>query len=174
MNASFKGTRLITLLQKVKVITPEGKILELKKKDCKFVRRGSLLKDKKYIVIEDVFILKKGDKIVIQKTMTNNTKMRYEKQPMYFGSTGCFFVWSHSKYGSQYTLYRKSNLVGHRVGNSMIYTYNISFIVNLGNGTASQVMEIVTHIEKIMKDKYNITIRREVILIGTINGIEYY
>ena len=56
----------------------------------------------------------------------------------------------------------------------MIYTDNIVFIVNLGKGTVSQVMDIVTNVEKIMKDKYNIEIKREVIVIGTINNIYYY
>ena len=106
--------------------------------------------------------------------MTDNTKMRYDKQPMYFGSAGCFFVWDHNKFGSMYEKYKESNLVSYKVGNIIIYTYNISFIVNLGRGTASEVMEIVNHIEKIMKEKYKIEIRREVIVIGLFNDIEYY
>ena len=166
MNASFKGTGLIEPLIKVKVITPKGELLELSKEDCKLVRRGSMLKDKKYLVIEAMFLLKKGDKMIIQKKMTDNTKMRYEKQPMYFGSAGTFFVWNRSQHGSQYKLYKEQSIVGYRVGNAMIYTFNISFIVNLGNSTASEVMEIVTYIEKIMKEKYNIELKREVIVIG--------
>ena len=174
MNASFKGTGLRIPLIKVKTITPEGKIIELTKKECELSHRGSIIKTKKYIVIEAIFKLKKGDQIVIQKTMTDNTKMRYEKQPMYFGSAGCFFVWDHHKHGGMYEKYKESNLVSYRIGDAMIYTYNIAFIVNLGKGTASQIMEIVRHIEKIMKEKYNIVIRREVIVIGTFKDIEYY
>ena len=73
MNASFKGTELFKPLIKVKARTPEGKVLELYKEECKFVKRGSMLKNKKYIVIEATFKLEKGDQMVIQKTMTNNT-----------------------------------------------------------------------------------------------------
>ena len=174
MNVSFRGTGLRESLIKVKVITPEGKIKELSKKDCGLIHRGIKLKDMKYIVIEAVFKLHKGDQMIIQKTMTNNTKNRYKKQPMYFGSAGCFFVWNHTEYGSLYKRYKESNLVSYRVGNIMIYTYNISFIINLGKGTASQVMEIVEYIKKVMKEKYNIEMKREVIVIGIINGIEYY
>jgi len=174
MNASFRGTGLKKPLTKVTVISPEGSIKELTKEECKLEHRKSLLKDKKYIVIEAEFTLKKGDKINIQKTMTDNTKMRYEKQPMYFGSAGSFFVWEHGKYGSMFEKYKESNLVSYKVGDIMIYTYNISFIINLGQGTASEVMEIVTHIEKIMKQKYKIEIRREVIVIGFFNDIEYF
>ena len=174
MNASFRGTGLFNPLIKVKAITPEGKVLELTKKECELTRRGSMLKTKKYIVIEAKFKLQKGDQLIIQKTMTNNTIKRYEKQPMYFGSAGCFFVWNHKKHGSMYEKYKESNLVSYRVGNVMIYTYNIAFIVNLGKGTSSQVMEIVTHVEKIMKEKYKIEIKREVVIIGTFNDIEYY
>lgn len=174
MNASFKGTGLRLPLIKVKAITSEGKLFELTKEECGLTHRGSILKTKRYIVIEATFKLNKGDQLVIQKTMTNNTKMRYEKQPMYFGSAGCFFVWNHHKHGGMYEKYKESNLVSYRVGNTMIYTYNVAFIVNLGKGTASQVMEIVMHIEKIMKEKYKIEIRREVIVIGAFKEIEYY
>ena len=174
MNASFRGTGLFNPLIKVKVITPEGKVIELTKEECELNHRGSMLKTKKYIVIEAMFKLQKGDQMIIQKTMTDNTKKRYEKQPMYFGSAGCFFVWDHKKHGSMYEKYKELNLISYRVGNAMIYTYNIAFIVNLGKGTSSQVMEIVTHIEKLMKKKYKIEMKREVVVIGTFNDIEYY
>ena len=174
MNVSFRKMGLNIPLQKVKVITPEGILKELTKEECKLVRRGSMLKDKAYLVIEASFILKKGDQLIIQKTMTDNTKFRYEKQPMYFGSAGCFFVWNHSKHGSMYEKYKESNLVSYRVGNAMIYTYNIAFIVNLGKANGADVMEIVTHIEKIMKKKYGIEMRREVVTIGSFNRIDYY
>ena len=35
-------------------------------------------------------------------------------------------------------------------------------------------MKIVNHIEKIMKDNFNINIEREVVIIGSFNNIEYY
>ena len=134
-----------------------------------------MLKDKKYIVIETEFPLKKGDKISIQKTMIDNTRMRYEKQPMYFGSAGFFFIWNHIKHRSMYEKYKESNLISYKVGDVMIYTYNISFIVNLGQGTdCIWSKNIVNDIEKIMKDKYKIEIRREVIIIGLFNDIEYF
>ena len=174
MNASFRGLGLFKPLIKVKAITPEGKVIELTKEECELTHRGSMLKTKKYIVIEAMFQLKKGDQMIIQKTMTENTKKRYKKQPMYFGSAGCFFVWDHSKHGSMYEKYKESNLVGYRVGNAMIYTYNIAFIVNLGKANGTDVMEVVTHIEKIMKKKYGIEMRREVVTIGSFNGIDYY
>ena len=48
----------------------------------------------------------------------------------------------------------------------MIYTHNIAFIVNLGNAKASDVYQIVTQVETIFKDKYNIPIRRKVVFLG--------
>ena len=174
MNASFKGSGIREVLEKVKIITPEGIIMELKKKECELTHRGSLLKDKRYLVIEALFKLKKRDKMIIQKTMTDNTKMRYEKQPMYFGSAGCFFVWNHAKFGSMYEKYKENNLVGYRVGNAMIYTYNIAFIVNLGNSNSNEIMTIVTHIETIIEEKYAIKMKREVIVIGIFNETNYF
>ena len=90
MNASFRGSGLRNPLRKVKAINPEGKLIEFTKEECELRHRGSLLKDKKYLIIEATFELKKGDQIIIQKTMTNNTKMRYEKQPMYLEVVDAF------------------------------------------------------------------------------------
>jgi len=174
MNASFRGSGMYNVLVKVKVVTPDGNILELSKKECNLVKRGSMLKDKKYIVVEATFKLEKGPQLEIQKKMTENTKMRYAKQPMYFGSAGCFFKWNHEKNGGMYVKYKESGLVSYRVGNAMIYTYNIAFIVNLGQATSSDVMAIVNRIEKIMKDKYAIDIEREVVVIGSFKDIDYY
>ena len=71
------------------------------------------------------------------------------------------------KFGSLYEKYKESNLVGYKVGDAMIYTNNIAFIVNLGNAKSSDVYQIVIHVEKILKDKYDINIRREVVVLGS-------
>ena len=67
MNASYRSKGLKKYLKKVKAITPEGEILELTKEECKLSRRGSMLKERKYLVIEVEFKLKKGDQMKIQK-----------------------------------------------------------------------------------------------------------
>ena len=48
-----------------------------------------MIKDNKYMVIEATFNLVKEDKIVIQKSMSDHTSLRYSRLPMYFPSTGC-------------------------------------------------------------------------------------
>ena len=168
MNASAGGTGLIyNSLSNVKVITPEGEIKELSKEECNLRHRGSLLQDKKYLVIEATFNLIKDSRLKIQKTMADHTSLRYSKQPMYFPSAGCFFVWVKLKHGSLYEKYKENNLVSYKVGDAMIYTHNIAFIVNLGNAKSSDVYEIAIHVEKIMKSKYNLDIKREVVILGS-------
>ena len=168
MNASAGGTGLIyNSLSNVKVITPEGEIKELSKEECNLRHRGSLLQDKKYLVIEATFNLIKDSRLKIQKTMADHTSLRYSKQPMYFPSAGCFFVWIKLKHGSLYEKYKENNLVSYKVGDAMIYTHNIAFIVNLGNAKSSDVYEIAIHVEKIMKSKYNLDIKREVVILGS-------
>ena len=167
MNASAGGKGLIfNSLEKVKIITNEGEIRELSKKDCQLRHRGSLLKDNKYLVIEATFNLLKTDKMIIQKAMADHTSLRYSRQPMYFLSAGSFFIWNKPKFGSLYKKYKENNLMGYKVGDAMIYTHNIAFIVNLGNAKSSDVYKIVTHVEAIIKSKYNINIKREVVVLG--------
>ena len=168
MNASAGGKGFISdSLDKVKVITPEGKIIELSKSECKLKRRNSLLKKKKYLIIEAVFKLTKDDKLIIQKTMADHTAKRYSRQPMYFPSAGSFFVWNKKKNGSLFEKYKENNLVGYKIGDAMIYIHNIAFIVNLGNAKASDVFKICIHVQKVIKSKYNIKINPEVIFLGS-------
>ena len=174
MHATAYSQGLSKPLYKVKVITPEGEILELTKEECQFRLRGSMLKDKKYLVIEAIFKCETGDQLKIQKQMTENTRKRYSNQPIYFLSAGCFFVYNHAKHGSLLEKYRACNLVSYQVGDVMVYTDNISFIVNMGKGTAKDVMAVVNHIKKTIKEKYNIDLDQEVISIGNFDGIEYY
>ena len=122
------------------------------------------MKKNKYMVIEATFKLIKDDRIKIQKAMADHTSRRYANQPMYFPSAGCFFMWNKPEYGSLYEKYKENNLVGYRIGDSIIYNYNIAFIVNLGNAKALDVYKIAKHVENIMKFKYNIDIKKEVII----------
>ena len=157
---------LYNSLDKVKIITPDGEIKEFSKKECQFGPRRTILKEKKYMVIEATFNLQKTDKMIIQKSMSDHTSRRYSKQPMYFPSAGSFFVWFKPKFGSLYEKYKENNLVSYRIGDAMIYTHNIAFIVNLGKAKASDVYEIITHVEKVFKEKYKIYIKREVVVLG--------
>ena len=65
MNASFRGSGLFNPLKKVKDTYMEGEIIELTKEECKLRHRDSILKDKKYLIFEATFELKKGDQIKI-------------------------------------------------------------------------------------------------------------
>ena len=64
---------------------------------------------------------------------------------MYFPSAGCFFIWNKPKFGSLYEKYLENNLVSYKVGDAMIYTHNIAFIVNLGDAKSKDVFEIVIY-----------------------------
>ena len=85
---------------------------------------------------------------------------------VYFPSAGSFFVWNKPKLGSLYKKYKESKLVSYRVGDAMIYTHNIAFIINLGNATSFDVYEIVKHVKKTILKNYNIEIKLEVVLLG--------
>ena len=47
-----------------------------------------------------------------------------------FLAQNVFFVQNKLKFSSLYEKYRENNLIGYKIGNAMIYTHNIAFIVN--------------------------------------------
>ena len=63
---------------------------------------------------------------------------------MYFGSAGSFVIQNNIKFGSLYKKYKESNLAGYKCGDSMIYTYNIFFIIKkfLGNDAFTKFKDL--------------------------------
>lgn len=57
-------------------------------------------------------------------------------------------------------------LKGESVGNATISTKHAGFIVNTGNATANDVLELVEHVKKKVHDKFNKNIELEVEVIG--------
>ena len=142
-NLKTNGWFIFDSLGKVKVITPEGEIKNLSKKECKLFHMGSFLKEEKYMVIGATFNIIKEDKMIIQILISDHTRRRYSNQPMYFPRTGCFFICFKTKFRNLYEKYKENNLVSYRLGDAMIYTHNIAFIVNLGNSRVSDIYPIV-------------------------------
>ena len=59
-----------------------------------------------------------------------------------------------------------AGLKGKRVGNVMVSEKHTNFIVNLGEGRASEVVELISLIKNKIKDDYNIFLQEEIMYVG--------
>ena len=129
-----------------------------------FGYRTSILKKEKYIVTEVKIELEKGNKEEIQSKMNEYAKYRKEKQPIEYPSAGSTF-----KRGKDFItakLIDDAGLKGYSIGGAQISTKPGGFIINKGNATAKDVMELVQYTKDQIYSKFGKTIELEIELIG--------
>lgn len=108
--------------------------------------------------------LKKGTKDDIVAVMQKNKDYRRETQPWNFPCAGSIFRNPLPNYAGD--LIEKSNLKGFSVGGAQISEQHANFIVNTGDATASDVLNLIAHVKKTIKEKFDIDIHTEVEIIG--------
>ncbi len=164
MNAGAHGKEMKDIVKKVKAISYNGEQKEFTNEEMKFEYRRSMLKDEKYIVTEVELELTKGKKEEIQAKMDEYKTFRKEKQPIEYPSAGSTF-----KRGADFItakLIDEAGLKGYSVGDAEVSTKHAGFVINKGNATSEDVIELVKHVQEKVYEKFGKKIELEVEIIG--------
>lgn len=164
MNAGAYGGEIKDCIQVVTCITKEGTIKQLLNEDCKFSYRHSIFCDKSLIIIKAQLKFSYGDKQEIMSKMEEYAKSRKEKQPLQYPSAGSTF-----KRGEDFItakLIDECGLKGYSVGDAQVSTLHAGFVINKGNATAKDVIDVIEHVKKTVLDKTGKQIKLEVELLG--------
>lgn len=165
MNAGAYKEDMSGVIKEVKVITPELDIAVLTKDELNYGYRSSFLKDNKdYICIQTVFELSYDDCDNIKEIMDNRRLRRVDTQPLDMPSAGSVF--RNPEGFSAGKLIEDIGLKGYRIGDAQVSTKHANFIVNIGNASADDIIELIEFIKKKVKEAYNIDLLLEQEIIG--------
>ena len=164
MNAGAYGGEMKQIVQEVTVLDEQGEILTLGRDSMEFGYRASVIKSKPYIVLEALMELMPGDKGEILKKMEELAKKRKEKQPLEFASAGSTFKRPEGYYAGK--LIMDAGLRGYSIGGAKVSEKHCGFVVNTGSATAADVAEVICEVQKKVKEKFGVTLEREVIFLG--------
>ena len=146
MNAGAYGSEIKDVIESLTYIDLENEnIKTIKKEDMKLSYRHSIFFNKKGIILEAKFKFKIGNKEEIKEKINQNMQNRLDKQPTE-PSAGSTFKRGESFVTSQ--LIDECGLKGKSVGGAEVSTKHAGFIVNKGNATAQDILELI----KIVKD----------------------
>ena len=165
-NAKAFGISISEIVKEVEVLNK--KTLEIKilsKDECQFSEKYSIFKeDKNLIIFSIVFQLKRGDKEKINKIIKDNLERRKNNQPLNYPSAGSIFI---NKQGSEpsSSLIDQAGLKGTKVGGAEISQKHAGFIINTGNATSKNVLELIEIIKKEIKSKFNINLETEIQIV---------
>ena len=164
MNAGAYGGEFKDIVQDVTYLSETNEILKIQNSECNFSYRHSLFSEKNSIILESNLKLYKDKKEIIQKKLEENLQNRKDKQPIEFPSAGSTF-----KRGEDYItakLIDECGLKGYTIGGAQVSEKHAGFIINKGNSTADDVINLIEHVKKIVYKETGKKINLEVEIIG--------
>ena len=164
MNAGAYGGELKDVIVSCEVMTPEGKILTLFKDELELGYRTSIIQKKGYIVLEATIALEKGDVTKIQELMKDYAGRRRDKQPLDKPSAGSTFKRPTGHFAGK--LIMDSDLRGFRVGDAMVSDKHCGFVVNVGEATAEEILQLIAEVKRIVKEKFDVELEPEIKMLG--------
>ena len=165
MNAGAHGLEMKDIVKTVSYLDKEDvKLYTISNEEAKFEYRNSIFSNDKYIIVEATMQLEKGKKEEIQKKMQEYANFRKEKQPLEYPSAGSTF-----KRGSDFItakLIDECGLKGYQIGGAQISEKHAGFIVNKGDATARDVIELMKYVKEQVYYKFKKKIEAEIEIIG--------
>lgn len=164
MNAGAYGGEVKDCIDYALCVNENGDLLKLTTQELELDYRNSIVQKKHLVVLEAAFTLEPGNLKEIQAKMDDLTERRETKQPLEYPSCGSVFQRPPGHFAGK--LIQDSNLQGHRIGGVEVSTKHAGFMVNVDNGTATDYEDLIHHVQKTVKDKFDVELNTEVRIIG--------
>ena len=164
MNAGAHGKEFKDIITAVTCMDYDGNIKQFENKDMHFEYRRSMLKDKKYIVLEVSMQFQKGKEKDIKGKMEEYLAYRREKQPIEYPSAGSTF-----KRGTDFItakLIDEAGLKGYSIGGAEVSEKHAGFIINKGNATAKDILDLIEYVKNTIYEKFDKKIELEIEIMG--------
>lgn len=164
MNAGAYGSEMKDIVYETKFIDYNGNIETILNKEHNFKYRNSKFSKEKSIILETTLILKKGNFDEIKSKMEEISKLRKEKQPIEFPNAGSTFKRDTDFITAK--LIDECGLKGYKIGGAEVSTKHAGFIVNVGNATSKDVINLINYIKEKIYEKFEKEIQLEIEIVG--------
>ncbi len=164
MNAGAYGGEMKDIVLSVQLMDLNGNLFEKTGEEMDFAYRHSIVEEKNYIVLGAVLELQHGDKKAIENRMEELAMARKTKQPLEFPSAGSTFKRPEGYFAGK--LIMDAGLQGYQVGGAQVSEKHCGFVVNKGNATAADVIQLITDVKQKVYDRFQVELEPEVKMVG--------
>ena len=171
MNAGAHGQEIASILKFAKIYSPQDGLLELSNKEFEFGYRTSICHKKNYSVLEVEFELLPKSRDEIQLKIDENLSFRKSKQPD-LTIPNCGSTFKNPTGDSAGRLLDAVGVKGLKVGGMKVWENHANFIVNNGEATSLDALQLMFEMYKRVKEKFNIELKPEIIFLGGNNEKE--
>ena len=166
MNASCHGQCISDNLIRCCVFDKKKKEIKyLEKAEMNFDYRKSILQDERYFLLGAEFELKKASQEEIKALLDRNLSFRKEVQPN-LAHPNAGSVFKNPENDSAGRLLDKAGVKEIDLENVKVWNNHANFIINKGNATSEDVLELMVKMHNAVKEKFTIELTPEIIFIG--------
>ena len=160
MNAGAHGKEIKDIVTEVTAMDYNGKIFNFTNEEAEFTYRHSKFSNGEYIILQAKMLLQKGGKEEIKAKMDEYAQYRKEKQPIEYPSAGSTF-----KRGTDFItakLIDEAGLKGYSIGGAKVSEKHAGFIINTGDATAKDVLDLARYVTDKVYEKFGKKIEFEI------------
>lgn len=163
MNAGAHGKEMKDVVVSTTYIDMDGHINTLTNDEQEFTYRDSIFSKNNFIILESKLQLEYGKKEEIQEKMKNYSTWRRENQPVEYPNAGSSFKRGNGFITAK--LIDECGLKGYQIGGAQVSTKHAGFIVNTGNATAKDILDLAEYIKNDVYKKTGKKIELEIQVI---------
>ena len=164
MNAGAYDGEMAHVIKSARVIDENCNIKNLTKEELELGYRSSIVMKKGYVVIEATVELESGEYASIKDKIDDLTNSRESKQPLEYPSAGSTFKRPEGYFAGK--LIQDSGLKGFSIGGAAVSEKHSGFVINKGGATAKDVLDVIAHVQKTVKENFDVELHTEVRIIG--------
>lgn len=164
MNAGAYNGEMSQILSSVSALDRQGDLHTFQLEEMAFSYRSSIFQSGEWIVVSALMKLSSGKRDEIEARMREFARLRREKQPLDMPSAGSTFKRPSGVYVGP--LLEKMGLKGFKIGDAQVSTKHAGFIVNCGQATAQDILDLIRHIQQRALAEHNIRLEPEVRIIS--------
>lgn len=164
-NSGAHGGAISDNLVRAEILDLQNETRWRTRDDMQYEYRSSFLKQhpNEFVVLRAEFELERDVPANCIARMNQYTEHRRRTQPTE-PSVGSMFKNPEGDYAGR--LIEAAGLKGTRIGNVQVSNVHANFFVNLGSGTARQVMELVELVREQVREKFKVELELEIQVVG--------
>lgn len=164
MNAGAYNSMMSKVVTEVIALDKDMNLRKISNENMKFSYRNSIISKENMLVLTVRIRLEKGNYDDIKAKIEDYTYRRISKQPLSAYSAGSTFKRPEGHFAGK--LIEDSGLKGLVMNNAAISSLHSGFIINTGDATCEQVINLITFVKQVVLNKFNVMLEEEVKIIG--------
>jgi UDP-N-acetylmuramate dehydrogenase len=159
MNAGWHEYEIGNVVGSVGYLEHDGTVMDFRRDACRFGYRASAFRGRGGVVLRAALELTPDDPVAVKDRLQRYADSRKANQPTELPSCGSVFLKPEGDFAGR--LIEAAGLKGRRVGGIQVSEKHANFFVNLGRGTARDVLTLVEQVEREVQDRFGVRLTRE-------------